>query len=52
VVEAFLRHHFQRFNGLRSLETLRHLHGPAALPQTAAAPVTPIVPGKDSKCPA
>jgi DNA repair protein RecO (recombination protein O) len=28
VVEAFLRHHFQRFQGLRSLETLRHLGRP------------------------
>jgi len=25
VVDAFLRHHFQRFQGLRSLEVLRHL---------------------------
>jgi len=25
VVEAFLRHHFQRFQGLRSLEVLRSL---------------------------
>lgn len=30
VVEAFLRHHFQRFQGLRSLETLRHLGEPGA----------------------
>ena len=27
VVEAFLRHHFQRFSGLRSLEVLRSLPG-------------------------
>lgn len=26
VVDAFLRHHFQRFQGLRSLEVLRHLN--------------------------
>jgi hypothetical protein len=25
VVESFLRHHFQRFEGLRSLEILRSL---------------------------
>ena len=29
VVEAFLRHHFQRFEGLRSLEMLRSLAEPA-----------------------
>jgi len=29
VVEAFLRHHFQRFDGLRSLEMLRSLGDPA-----------------------
>jgi DNA repair protein RecO (recombination protein O) len=28
VIEAFLRHHFQRFQGLRSLEMLRGLQGP------------------------
>ncbi len=28
VIEAFLRHHFQRFQGLRSLEMLRALQGP------------------------
>ena len=38
VVEAFLRHHFQRFQGLRSLEMLR------ALPGTDVA--------KDTPCPA
>jgi hypothetical protein len=32
VVEAFLRHHFQRFQGLRSLEVLRSL--PEAEPPT------------------
>ncbi len=38
VVEAFLRHHFQRFQGLRSLETLRALPG--------------ADPAKDAPCPA
>ena len=38
VVEAFLRQHFQRFQGLRSLEVLRSLPGPEA--------------GKDAPCPA
>ena len=41
VVESFLRHHFQRFQGLRSLETLRHLHGettPAREPKVADSP--------------
>ena len=28
VIESFLRHHFQRFQGLRSLELLRALQGP------------------------
>ena len=27
VIESFLRHHFQRFEGLRSLEVLRSLPG-------------------------
>lgn len=31
VVEAFLRHHFQRFQGLRSLEMLRSLSGDSEL---------------------
>ncbi len=30
VIDAFLRHHFQRFQGLRSLELLRALHGPGS----------------------
>jgi DNA repair protein RecO (recombination protein O) len=30
VIEAFLRHHFQRFQGLRSLELLRALQGPGS----------------------
>ncbi|MBI5711788.1 MAG: DNA repair protein RecO [Candidatus Eisenbacteria bacterium] len=30
VIEAFLRHHFQRFQGLRSLEMLRALQGPGS----------------------
>ncbi len=30
VIEAFLRHHFQRFQGLRSLELLRALKGPGS----------------------
>ncbi len=30
VIEAFLRHHFQRFQGLRSLEMLRGLQGPGS----------------------
>jgi DNA repair protein RecO (recombination protein O) len=38
VVEGFLRHHFQRFQGLRSLEVLRSLPGYDA--------------GKDTPCPA
>ena len=38
VVEGFLRHHFQRFQGLRSLEALRSLPGFEA--------------GKDAPCPA
>jgi len=38
VVEAFLRHHFQRFQGLRSLEMLRSLPGSD--------------PAKDTTCPA
>lgn len=38
VVEGFLRHHFQRFQGLRSLEVLRSLPGFEA--------------GKDAPCPA
>ena len=38
VVEAFLRQHFQRFQGLRSLEVLRSLPGPDAT--------------KDAPCPA
>ena len=38
VVEAFLRHHFQRFQGLRSLEVLRSLPG--------------IESGEDAPCPA
>lgn len=38
VVEAFLRHHFQRFSGLRSLEVLRSLPGSDL--------------GKDTPCPA
>ncbi len=39
VVEAFLRHHFQRFQGLRSLELLRSLDdGMAGLPMVADAP--------------
>lgn len=51
VVEGFLRHHFQRFQGLRSLETLRHLHGPTA----AAPPATDIAadaprPPQNSEC--
>jgi DNA repair protein RecO (recombination protein O) len=53
VVESFLRHHFQRFQGLRSLETLRHLHGPSAdaPPATDVAADAPR-PRKDSACPA
>ena len=38
VVEAFLRQHFQRFQGLRSLEVLRSLPG--------------LETGKDAQCPA
>ena len=30
VIEAFLRHHFHRFQGLRSLELLRALQGPGS----------------------
>jgi DNA repair protein RecO (recombination protein O) len=30
VIETFLRHHFQRFQGLRSLELLRALQGPGS----------------------
>ena len=30
VIDAFLRHHFQRFQGLRSLELLRALQGPGS----------------------
>ena len=30
VIEAFLRHHFHRFQGLRSLELLRTLQGPGS----------------------
>jgi DNA repair protein RecO (recombination protein O) len=30
VIEAFLRNHFHRFQGLRSLELLRALHGPGS----------------------
>jgi len=53
VVESFLRHHFQRFQGLRSLETLRHLHGPsAAEPPSAEAAADAPRPRKDSACPA
>ncbi len=51
VVESFLRHHFQRFQGLRSLETLRHLHGPAATPPEGAVAEGPAL-RKDSECPA
>jgi DNA repair protein RecO (recombination protein O) len=47
VVEAFLRHHFQRFQGLRSLETLRHLHREAALPRVADAPRRDATEAKD-----
>jgi DNA repair protein RecO (recombination protein O) len=36
VVESFLRHHFQRFEGLRSLEVLRRLDD--SLPRTAPCP--------------
>ncbi len=39
VVEAFLRHHFQRFTGLRSLEMLRAFAEP--LPAVADAPRPP-----------
>jgi DNA repair protein RecO (recombination protein O) len=35
VVEAFLRHHFQRFTGLKSLELLRQVH---ALPANEETP--------------
>ena len=35
VVEAFLRHHFQRFDGLRSLEVLRAFGAPPS-------PITPL----------
>jgi DNA repair protein RecO (recombination protein O) len=44
VVEAFLRHHFQRFQGLRSLEMLRSLPGADLEP---AADLS-----KDTPCPA
>lgn len=37
VVEAFLRHHFQRFQGLRSLDVLRALRAGVALPIAADA---------------
>lgn len=53
VVESFLRHHFQRFQGLRSLETLRHLHGPsAAAPPDADIAADASRPRKDSESPA
>src|SRR5262245_24392119 len=44
VVEAFLRHHFQRFSGLRSLEVLRSLPGSDLGPAAT--------PSKDTPCPA
>jgi len=39
VVEAFLRCHFQRFRGLRSLEVLRSLPGGTKSPKEAPCPV-------------
>jgi DNA repair protein RecO (recombination protein O) len=40
VVEAFVQHHFHRFRGLRSLETLRSLHGgEVEAPREAPCPV-------------
>jgi len=36
VVEAFVRHHFQRFHGLRALETLRGLPGTETEPRPEA----------------
>jgi len=38
VVEAFLRHHFQRFDGLRSLEMLRAFDAPLQAPLQKSEP--------------
>ena len=49
VVEAFLRQHFQRFQGLRSLEVLRSLPGFESVSHPGAPNGAPVQ--KDAPCP-
>lgn len=54
VVEDFLRHHFQRFRGLRSLEVLRGLEaaaGPETSPGVTRRAPPPKAPGDDPGSP-